>query len=303
MQIYVTGAGGFVGGRLLPKLEAGGHTTIATDLEVDITDPSAIRAAVADARPDAVIHLAALSSVAQSMSASERTYQINYVGSFNLLRAVHSEAPEARVLMIGSGDQYVPTRPEDPPRKESDALFPRSPYAKTKAAAEQLASQAMREGLDVVRVRAFNHTGAGQGTQFVASDFAKQIAEIAAGQRVPEMHVGNLDSVRDFLNVEDVLDAYVALLERDVPAEIYNVASGVGTSIRDLLDTLCELAGVTPKVETDPARFRPTDAMVGDSTRLREATGWSPRIALRDTLAELLAYWQGELGEQGTQSK
>jgi GDP-4-dehydro-6-deoxy-D-mannose reductase len=292
MRVLVTGARGFVGQRLIPRLEREGHAVTAHDLDVDITNAEAIAGAVEAAGPDAIIHLAAVSSVAVSLRDPSITYRVNYLGTHNLLAAMQRHAPGARLLLIGSGDQYAPTAPGDPPRRESDPLCPRSPYARSKAAAEQLASLASERGLSVVRIRAFNHTGAGQEPGFVAPDFASQIAGIAAGRRAPEMRVGNLDSVRDFMHVDDVLDAYIRLLSSDVPATLYNVASGEGTSIRTILDTLCELADVHPRVETDPKRYRPADAMVGDASRLRDATGWKPTIALRDTLQELLDYWR-----------
>ena len=158
-----------------------------------------------------------------------------------------------------------------------------------------LGTWAASRGLDVVRVRAFNHTGAGQTRRFVASDFACQVARIEAGSMAPVMRVGNLDSVRDFLHVDDVVDAYLQLLDRRVPPAVYNVASGVGASVRTLLATLCELARVSPRIEIDPARFRPTDYLVGDADRLTRATGWAPRIGLRDTLAEVLSFWRERL--------
>jgi GDP-4-dehydro-6-deoxy-D-mannose reductase len=292
MRVLVTGASGFVGQRLLPRLEREGWAVTAHDREVDVTEPEAVATALKAARPDAIIHLAALSSVADSVRDPSATYRVNYVGTRVLLEAIERHAADARLLLVGSGDAYAPTAPGDPPRHESDPLRPRSPYARSKAAAEQLAGLAAERGLDVLRIRAFNHTGAGQDRRFVAPDFASQIVEIGAGRREPEMRVGNLDSIRDFMHVDDVVDAYVRLLDPSVPPRIYNIASGQGTPIRTLLETLCELADVWPKVETDPERHRPTDAMVGDASRLREATGWKPAVPLRDTLQELLDYWR-----------
>ena len=177
------------------------------------------------------------------------------------------------------------------PFDESTPLRPRSPYARTKAAAEALGEAAARDGLDVVRVRAFNHTGAGQADAFVVSSFARQVAAIRARRQAPVMRVGNLESVRDFLHVDDVLDAYRALLDPSVPADVYNVAGGVATSIQTLLDRLIELASIAPTIETDPERFRPTDWLVGDATRLRKATGWQPRIPFEAILRELYEDW------------
>ena len=147
--------------------------------------------------------------------------------------------------------------------------------------------------------RSFNHSGPGQADAFVLSSFAKQASEIAAGQREPRMRVGNLDSVRDFLDVEDVVRAYVALCDRAVPGGIYNVASGRGVRVGDALDIILRLADVAPTIEIDPERFRATDHAVGSSVRLREATGWQPRIALEDTLRRVVDYWRNQLASSG----
>jgi GDP-4-dehydro-6-deoxy-D-mannose reductase len=292
MRVYLTGAGGFVGRRLIRRLEAEGHETTATDSEVDVTDPVAVAASVRDARPEALVHLAAVSSVAASLHDPNLAERVNLEGARSVIGALEQHAPGARLLLVGSGDMYGVMAPGDAPRSERDPLAPRSPYARSKAAAEVLGNEAAARGLDVIRLRPFNHTGAGQTPQFVASDFAKQVSEIAAGRRAPQMRVGNLDSLRDFLHVDDVLDAYLGLLDRGAPADIYNVASGEGTSIRDLLDMLCDIADVAPDVEIDPERFRPTDWVIGDASRLRKATGWKPTRTLRDALVELVEYWR-----------
>ncbi len=291
MRVMVTGASGFVGRRLLPRLAAAGHTALGTDRETDIADRSALEAALADFRPDAVVHLAALSSVAHSMRAPEDCYRINYLGTRALLASVAATAPAARVLLVGSADAYTATSTRSAPLDESTPLFPRSPYARTKAAAELLGRIAAEAGLDVVCVRAFNHTGAGQSDQFVVSSFARQVAAIRRGDAEPALRVGNLDSVRDFLHVEEVVDAYLALLDRRVPADVYHVAGSVGIAIREVLETLLRIAGVEARVEVDPARFRPTDWLVGDASRLRRATGWQPRIPLEALLREVYADW------------
>jgi nucleoside-diphosphate-sugar epimerase len=146
-----------------------------------------------------------------------------------------------------------------------------------------------------MRVRPFNHTGPGQSDAFVASSFARQLAEIELGRRPAVLSVGNLDSVRDFLDVDDVLDAYLALLDPRVPAGIYNVASGRGLAMRELLELLLAASGVRPAITADPSRLRRTDASVGDASRLREATGWRPRRDLGDTLKRLLDDWRRRL--------
>ncbi len=291
MRIFVTGAGGFVGRRLVPALEAAGHEVAGRDLEVDVTEGASVRRALAQIRPDAIIHLAALSSVAASWQQAEHCYRVNFLGTRNLLRAALHEGPATRILLIGSADEYGASSPRERPLDESAPLHPRSPYARTKAAAERLGEEAAAQGLDVVRVRAFNHTGAGQNDAFVVSSFARQVAAIREGRQEPVMRVGNLESVRDFLHVDDVLRAYAALLDPAVPADVYNVASGRATPIQEVLDGLIALAGVAPRVERDPQRHRPTDWLVGDASRLDRATGWKPERSLHSILEELLEDW------------
>ena len=268
-----------------------GHEAHGTDREVDVTNPVAIQAALAKHRPDAIVHLAALSSVATSWREPHLCYRQNFVGTRTLLAAAHSACPDARVLLIGSADQYAATTPAAAPIDETTPLQPRSPYARTKAAAELLGAAAARRGQSVVRVRAFNHTGAGQPDLFVVSNFARQVARIRLGHQEPIMRVGNLESVRDFLHVDDVLDAYLALLDPSVPAETYNIASGRSTSIQEILDRLIEIAEIAPRIERDPDRWRETDWLVGDASRLRQATGWQPKISLEAILFELYEDW------------
>lgn len=298
MRALVTGAAGFVGRRLVPRLESAGWDVVACDLEVDITDPSAVDAVLLRTTPDAIVHLAAVSSVAVSLRDPASCFRANYLGTRYLLAAIAERCPDARLLLIGSSDQYDLSEPGAPASRESDPLQPRSPYARSKAAAEQLGAAAARSGMDVVRTRSFNHTGPGQSDAFVASSFARQVAEIAREQRDPVIRVGNLESVRDFLDVKDVIEAYVALLDPAVPADVYNVASGQGVTLRSLLETLIELGGIDPRIQTEPARMRPTDWVVGDASRLRAATSWEPHIPLRETLAELLQDWGKRLAQR-----
>jgi GDP-4-dehydro-6-deoxy-D-mannose reductase len=296
MRIFVTGAGGFVGRRLVPALADDHHEVMGSDRDVDVTDRTAVQRAFEQARPDAIIHLAALSSVAASWQQAERCYRVNFLGTRNVLSSALSAAPDARVLLIGSADEYGASAPRPLPLDESAPLHPRSPYARTKTAGERLGELARRRGLDVVRVRAFNHTGAGQNDAFVVSSFARQVAAISQGRQAPLMRVGNLESVRDFLHVDDVIRAYQQLLDPTVPADVYNVASGRATPIQEVLDGLIELAQISPRVERDPARHRPTDWLVGDASRLRKATGWQPQRSLHSILEELLSDWLAREG-------
>ena len=295
MRILVTGASGFVGSRLLPRLAAEGASVLATDTDVDVRDAAAVRAAVKEARPEALIHLAALSSVAGSFEVAEAAYQVNFLGTHAVLAALEAAAPRARLLLVSSGQVYGSAAPGAAAFDESAPLRPASPYAWSKAAADLLGRTFAEKGLDVVRVRPFNHTGPGQSEAFVAASFARQIAEIEAGRRPARLAVGNLDAVRDFLDVEDVVEAYVRLLDRAAPAGLYNVASGRGRRVREILERLLALARVRPEITVDPLRFRPRDVSVGSPARLRERTGWEPRVDLDETLSRLLDDWRARI--------
>ena len=296
MRVFVTGGSGFVAGHLVPLLEAAGHVVRASGPELEITNQPLLEQALADSEPDTIIHLAAQSSVAASWGDPAECFRTNTLGSLALLRAARARCPQARILLVSSGDTYGSARVSDRPYRESDPLRPESPYARSKVAADLMGALAAQAGQDIVRIRAFTHTGAGQTDRFVASSFARQLAEMEAGLREPVMRVGNLESLRDFLDVHDVVRAYMELMSPDIPIGVYNVASGRGVRIRALLDQLVELSNVDPAVEVDPARVRETDQLVGDASRLEQWTGWQPRIPLRTTLEGLLESWRQQLG-------
>jgi len=295
VHALVTGSAGFVGRRLIPRLRAAGFEVAGTDLELDVADASAVASKVAELRPEAIVHLAALSSVAASRRKPELAYRVNYLGALSVLEAAARAAPEARVLLVGSAEEYGSAEPGSLPFTEAAPLRPGSPYARTKAAADLLGAKYAERGLDVVRVRPFNHAGPGQSDVFVLASFARQVAEIESRGREPVLRVGNLNSVRDFLDIEDVIEAYLRLLDRGVPAGVYNVASGNGAPLSDHLDALLALARLRPAIEVDPERLRPADFSVGDASRLREATGWEPRVPLSRTLERVLEYWREQV--------
>lgn len=261
-----------------------------TDDDLDVRDAALMASTLRRIRPDAVIHLAALSSVAASLKDARRVYEVNFQGARSLLTAAEEAAPRTRILLIGSGVIYGSAEPGSPPFDEAAPLRPGSPYAWSKACADLLGAHYAEKGLDVLRVRPFNHTGPGQSDSFVAASFARQLAEIEARQREPLIRVGNLDSVRDFLSVEDVVDAYVRLLDPRVPAAAYNVASGVGTTARKILEMLVAQSSAEPRIDVDPERLRPTDVAVGASARLARATDWVPTRNLEDTLSAVLQH-------------
>jgi GDP-4-dehydro-6-deoxy-D-mannose reductase len=258
---------------------------------VDLRDPAAARAAVRDARPDVVHHLAALASVGRSWDDPAGTVRDNVAITAALLDAVRREAPAARVLVASSGEVYG--FPAELPVTEDAPLRPQSPYAASKAAADLLAGfHADGYGLAVVRARAFNHAGPGQSDVYALSSFARQAA---AGAEV--IRTGNPESRRDFTDVRDVVRAYRLLAERGEPGEAYNVCSGVSTSTAELVELVRRAAGRDIRHEVDPARLRAHEVldMRGAPDKLRAVTGWAPEIKLARTAADTLSWWSTRL--------
>ena len=319
MRVLVTGAHGFVGGHMLdllrtehPEVQVFGvvrprggaprlHSAGATILEADLDDPAAVAAVVATARPDRIVHLAGQSSVHHSFIDPGGTLRTNVLGVVHLMEAVRAERLRPRVLVVGSADEYGIVEDATVPLTEDTPLRPLSPYAVSKVAQGLLALEyAVPGGPEVLRTRTFPHTGPGRGEAFADSSFARQVAEVAGGHRPPVLAVGNLDVVRDFTDVRDVVRAYWALLDQGTagavrrPDNVFNVCSGRGVRLADLLQRLIALAGVEVEVRQDPTRFRPADipVLVGDPRRIRAATGWQPCIDLDRTLRDLLEDWR-----------
>jgi GDP-4-dehydro-6-deoxy-D-mannose reductase len=313
VRLLVTGAGGFVGGHLveLVRREAPGtslhgvvlpHGSLAWSAsqgarihEADLDDPAAAAAVVEQVRPDAIVHLAGQSSVHQSWLDPGGTLRTNVLGVVHLLDAARRAALRPAVLVVGSAEEYGPVGEAELPIRETAPLRPASPYAVSKVAQGAMALlYGPAGGMRVVLTRTFHHTGPGRGEAFAESSFARQIAEIEAGLRPPVIEVGNLEAVRDFSDVRDVVRAYLLLVEKGEPGEAYNVCSGRGRSIRDVLDLLLARSSAQVEVRVDRERLRPADvpAQVGDPARLRAATGWEPRIPFEETLADLLADWR-----------
>lgn len=281
-RVLVTGASGFVGRHLRQRL---GDSFIP--FEADVLDASAVRAAVKGARPDAVVHLAAESSVAASWRDASAAWTVNVIGTVNLLEAVQSEQPEARILFTSTGEVYG--RAETLPTPESAPVEPLSPYAATKAAAEIACGQVARRGVNVVVARAFNHEGPGRDERFAVGSWAAQVARLEeAGGGVLE--VGDLSAERDISDVRDVCRAYTLLLDESVEPGTYNVASGRSVAMRDVLAQIVSFARCSIDVESRAERIRPAEIprMLGDATRIRQATGWEPEIPLEQTLVETL---------------
>jgi GDP-4-dehydro-6-deoxy-D-mannose reductase len=317
-RILVTGAAGFVGRHLLASLRArfpaaqlvaavrpeDGQLprldTADTVLPFDLLDPDAFGAIVTDTAPDGLVHLAAQSSVAASFDDAGRTWQANVLSTIALGEAVRQHRPRCRFILASSAEVYGLSFRTGRPLDETALLVPANPYAASKAASDLAIGEMSLRGLRATRLRAFNHTGAGQSAAFVIAAFARQIALIEAGRQEPVLHVGRLDRWRDFLDVGDVCAAYVAALVADTEAgAVYNIASGTARRVGDILNQLLARSHVTPAVEVATDRLRPTDVdhVVGDMSRARRELSWSPMTAWDDTLDTVLDDWRKRVGK------
>ncbi len=267
-------------------------------VEGDLRDYSSVHTMLEEARPDLVFHLAAQSFVPSSFRAPLETLVTNVTGQTNLFEGIRALGLDPTVQIACSSEEYGLVYPGETPIKETNPLRPLSPYAVSKVSQDFLGYQYFQSyGLKAIRTRGFNHTGPRRGDVFVTSNFAKQLASIEAGLQEPVIRVGNLDAVRDFTDVRDMVRAYWLAVVRGRPGEVYNIATGVGIRIRDLLDRLIALSGVEVRVEVDPERLRPSDVeiLIGDASRFRADTGWEPRIPFDQTLRDVLDFWRARL--------
>jgi GDP-4-dehydro-6-deoxy-D-mannose reductase len=258
-------------------------------------DAAGVRRLLRAVRPDRIFHLAAQSYVPTSWLAPAETLAGNVLGQVNLFEALRDLGLPARVHVAGSSEEYGLVLPQEVPIREDGPLRPLSPYGVSKVTQDLLAYQYWKSyQLHVVRTRGFNHTGPRRGEVFVTSNFARQVAEIEKGLREPVVWVGNLESIRDFTDVRDMVRAYWLALERGQAGEVYNICSGRGYSARQVLDILLGLAHVKVEVREDPARMRPSDVtlLVGDCGKFRAATAWEPTIPFEVTLKDLLEHWR-----------
>jgi GDP-4-dehydro-6-deoxy-D-mannose reductase len=304
-RVLVTGAAGFAGTHLLDLLSREPHELVAwhrpggappyniADVRwhgVDLLDRGTVRTALEAAAPDVVYNCAGAAHVGRSWEHIESTFAINVRGTHNLVEGLRDIGRPARVLIPSSAMVYAAS---DAPLSEDDPLVPSSPYAVSKLA-QEMAGSGNGGRPPVFIARAFNHFGPRQDSWFVASGFARRIADIEAGRWEPELSVGNLDARRDLTDVRDTVRAYTLIAERGVPGRAYNVCSGTAIAIHQLLDLFLARARVRVAVKTDPSRYRPNDVplVVGDATRIRTELGWAPRIPLERTVDDLLEYWR-----------
>ena len=298
LRALITGSAGFVGTHLTAHLQAMGDEVIGIDRTngVDLLDPTAVAAAVSESQPDAVYHLGGWSDVGASWQAPLATLQVNAEGTLNILQACRDTVE--RVLVVSSADIYGKVTLAELPLTEDSPVRPVSPYAASKVAADMVALQAwLGYGLEVMRVRAFNHFGPGQTNRFVAPALAERIA-VCEKEGHEEVTVGNLTPRRDFTDVRDVVRAYRMLITDGEPGEAYNVCSGLDIAIAELGERLVAMAQRPVRLQGDPTLQRPVDVPVlrGDHTKLTKATGWEPAIDTNTTLGEILDEWRGLVG-------
>jgi GDP-4-dehydro-6-deoxy-D-mannose reductase len=323
MTTLVTGASGFVGRRLVKALRQrlGTETRLigwdhSADGEsddwiaggdrvernaVDLTDTAAVDAAVQLAPPTQIFHLAAISSVGQSQGAARATHEVNVAGTLNLAEALRKHAPGARLVFASSGEVYGSAFASGEPLAESAPLRPLNPYARSKLAAEFLLEDRLSDVCPIIALRLLNHIGPGQDEHFVVPGFAAQIARIERGLIPPKLMVGNLAAERDFLAVDDVIDAYLKMLalgDGKPGFSVYNVASGEPRSINSILERLTALSTAKFEIEPDPARLRPAEIArtLCDASAFRALTGWRPKRDVDQALEEILDWWRGRVG-------
>ena len=298
-RALITGASGFAGPYLIRHLLESGYEVFGGihgpganllpqgchPAPIDVTDRGNLGAVVARARPDEVYHLAGLTRPAAGTP--DEFYRINLEGALNLLEAVREQAPNAGTLLVGSAYAYGRV---DHPITETEPLRPVNHYGVSKAAADMLGFTYALEGLKVVRVRPFNHSGPGQSPDFVLPTLVEQFAEIKAGKREPVVRLGNLDSARDLSDVRDVVRGYHLALQKARPGEAYNLGSGRGASVRELFELISDTSGIEATLVTEPARVRATDIpyLVANADKAREELGWEAKIPLKQTIQDMI---------------
>jgi GDP-4-dehydro-6-deoxy-D-mannose reductase len=313
LRVLVTGISGFAGSHLAELALSRGARVFGTIrwrsrreniehiedqielIDCDLKDPTSVRNCLVVSKPDFIFHLAAQSFVPTSWHAPVETLCTNIIGQVNMFEAVRDLGMKPRIQLACSSEEYGMVYEDEIPIKENNPLRPLSPYAVSKVTQDMLGYQYfMSYGMDIIRTRAFNHTGPRRGYVFVTSNFAKQIAQIEKGKREPIISTGNLEAKRDFSDVRDVVRAYWLALEKGKSGEVYNIASGRVVTIKEMLDMLLAKSTVNVKTKQDPSRMRPSDVelLIGDFTKITEQTGWKPEIPLEKTLEDLLNYWR-----------
>lgn len=309
-KYLITGAGGFVasyfmeylqdnhipaeilGVDIAPQIEC--HFPNFTYVQADLTNKETIMRILADFRPDYVVHLASISSVSQSWQMPVQSFVNNTNIFLNLVESIRELELPSRVLSVGSSEEYGNYKPEEMPLKESYRLYPGNPYSVARVSQELLSKlYADSFKVDIVMTRSFNHIGPRQRDVFVVSSFVKQLVAMSnGGEQI--IRVGNIDVIRDFLDVRDVVSAYYKILMYGKRGEIYNVCSGKGIRLAEIISKVSSLLNINPIVEIDPERFRPADNMViiGDNSKIRDELSWSQHYSIEQTLQDLIDFWK-----------
>lgn len=303
MKALIFGIGGFVGRYLTDELKAHGYDVAGSDItpscglegveyyEGDLLNAEFVAGVVEKTKPDAIINLAAISSVGASWKIPQTTIMVNVVGALNILEAAGKFAGTAKVMFIGSSEEYMQ---KDGAINETDPLAGNNPYGISKMTQEQFVEcYRARYGLKIYYVRPFNHTGIGQRDSFVLPSFCKQAADLEAAGVPGEIRVGNLTAKRDFSDVRDIVRAYRMILESDDDRIIYNVGSGAAHGLDEMLNYIVSLCSNDVKVVVDQERFRPIDTpiVLCDNSLIREKLGWEPQYTIFDTLKEMFEYY------------
>ena len=318
MKALITGITGFVGSHLAelllrkgnievyglkrwrsPLSELAGVLKDVRLVDCDLRDANAVNRAVAHIRPDRIYHLAAQSYVPVSYHAPVDTFETNACGTINLLEAVRMANIDPIIHVCSSSEVYGQVRPDEVPIRETNPLRPSSPYAVSKVAEDMIAFQYFTSyNLRTIRTRAFTHTGPRRGEVFVESSFAKQIAEIEEGKNPPVVFVGNLNSIRTFLDVRDICEAYYLATDKGVPGEVYNIGGSRTMSVGEMLNHLLSLSPKKIQIVQDPARLRPSDVtlQIPDVSKFMNQSGWKPTIPFEKTMQDLLEYWRIQTG-------
>ena len=309
MRSLIIGGAGFVGAYLIRHLRDDlGQEVFVTKMpneqitesgiavfDLNILEKDSIVKVFEEIKPDYIFHLAAQSSVSVSWKNPGLTVDVNVKGAVNVLEAMREAAPKARILLIGSGEEYGHVKADEIPIVEDNTPRPGNIYAATKVCQNLLGKiYADAYHLDIMMVRAFNHIGPNQSPIFVVADFCKQVAEIEAGQKEAVMMVGNLSAKRDFTDVRDVVRAYALLMKHGKSGETYNIGSGKAIAIDDILKMILKNSTKAIEVKVDKERLRPVDVPIieADTTSVRECTDWKPEIELEQTIRETLDYWR-----------
>ena len=321
-RLLITGISGFVGGHIVSFLTADdsqyeihgvSRSEPAWDFvpdarklsgslhfhKADLLDIPRIKSLIEEIQPDSILHMAAQSSVAESWKSPVFSFMNNTNIFLNIIDTVRQNDNGARVLSIGSSEQYGIVSPEDLPLTEESPQRPANPYAVARVAQEQLAKiYADGYGLDICCTRSFNHCGPGQGDRFVVSAIAKQVAKIAHGLQEPVIHIGNGAIVRDFIDVRDVVSAYALLLLKGRRGEVYNICSGTGRTIREIATTLAEKKRLKVEIREEQDQIRPIDnpRIIGSNRKIREDLGWEPIIPFDESLGAVYEYWEQRMG-------